>query len=79
MMNLANAYSVDNLHHDDDTDAEDDRSDGELAASSLSTASHIDEVSETWPVNDPLAVGGVVLAKTPRTSVYTSYSPLLLP
>ena len=67
LKNLAEAFSAGDVHHDDDTHAQDDHPDGELATPP-STASRIDELSETWPVNDPLAIGGVVLAKTPRTS-----------
>jgi hypothetical protein len=73
---LTEVFSADDLPCDDDTHAQDSHFDGEPATPSSSTAPHIDKSSETWPVNNPLAIAEVVLAKTPCTFICTSH-PLL--
>lgn len=73
---LTEVFSTDDLPCDDDTHTIAGHFDDEPTAPSSSTAPHVDKSSETWPVNDPLAVAEVVLAKTPRMSIRTSH-PLL--
>ena len=71
-------FSAGDPHHDDETHAQDDPFDGESAAPSSSTASHVDGPPDSWTVNDPLAAAGVVLAKTPCMSIHISYTRILL-
>ena len=71
---IANFFILDYLHPPDDT--QDSNSSDEPTASSGATMD-IDEPSETWPVNDPLAVAEVVLAKTPRSSIHIFHYLLL--
>ena len=66
--NLTEAYSAGDLHHNNDTNVQDDHPDDELDAPSPSVPLQINGSSETWPVNGPLPVAGVTLAKTPRMS-----------
>ena len=71
--NLTEVYSAGDLHQDNDTHVEGDHPDSELAAPSPSAPSQINRSSETCPVNGPLPVAGVMLAKTPRM-LFTHYN-----
>jgi len=64
---IAELFISDHLHSQDDT--QDSNSDTEPTASSSLATPNMDEVLETWPVNDPSAVAEVMLAKTPRSSI----------